>query len=115
MTSGSFIGVVLVFRDETEKRKIVEERQKAAKLESLGVLAGGIAHDFNNLLAVIMGNISMAMMDAEPDGEVHELLEASEKGCLRAKDLTYQLAHVREGGHPGEGEHISGRVDPILG
>ena len=98
--AGSIIGVVLVFCDETEKRKLAEEKQKAAKLESLGVLAGGIAHDFNNLLAVIMGNISMARMDTEPGGEVHELLAASEKGCLRAKDLTYQLLTFAKGGTP---------------
>ena len=97
---GSVIGVVLVFRDETEKRRLVEESHKTAKLESLGVLAGGIAHDFNNLLGVTIGNISIAMLDLEPDGEVHELLVESEKGCLRARDLTYQLLTFAKGGTP---------------
>ncbi|MCK4796058.1 MAG: PAS domain S-box protein, partial [Spirochaetes bacterium] len=41
------IGVVFVFSDVTEKRKMEDELQKAQKLESLGLLAGGIAHDFN--------------------------------------------------------------------
>ncbi|HQM88749.1 MAG TPA: hypothetical protein PLI56_01240, partial [Exilispira sp.] len=44
------IGVVLVFRDITEKEKIVEQNLKAQKLESLGIMSSGIAHDFNNLL-----------------------------------------------------------------
>src|SRR5260221_11134596 len=46
--SGGRVGTVVVFRDVTEKRRLEEERQKADKLESLGVVAGGIAHDFNN-------------------------------------------------------------------
>ncbi|MBN2801823.1 MAG: PAS domain S-box protein, partial [Deltaproteobacteria bacterium] len=41
------IGVVLVFRDMTEKQKLNHTMQRAQKLESLGILAGGIAHDFN--------------------------------------------------------------------
>jgi len=44
--------------DITERKQLEEERTKASKLESIGILAGGIAHDFNNILAAILGNIS---------------------------------------------------------
>jgi PAS domain S-box-containing protein len=37
------IGVVLVFRDVTEKIKLERELLKIKKLESVGVLAGGLA------------------------------------------------------------------------
>nr|MBA2431677.1 CHASE3 domain-containing protein [Chthoniobacterales bacterium] len=39
------VGVVLVFRDITERQKNETERRKAETLEQLGLLAGGIAHD----------------------------------------------------------------------
>ena len=47
---GEIIGVVLVFRDVSDQRRIDTELQKVERLESIGLLAGGIAHDFNNLL-----------------------------------------------------------------
>src|SRR3990172_6027564 len=68
--SGNIIGVVLVFRDATEKQKLEEEILKAGKLESVGILAGGIAHDFNNILTAITGNISLAMRDIKPSDAI---------------------------------------------
>ncbi|MBI9103116.1 MAG: PAS domain S-box protein [Spirochaetales bacterium] len=56
---GMTIGVVLVFRDMTEKLKIENAINRATKLESIGLLAGGIAHDFNNLLGGIFGYIDL--------------------------------------------------------
>ena len=63
------LGVVLVFRDATLKRRLQQERQKAQKLESIGILAGGIAHDFNNSLTAIIGNISLAKFYTKPGGK----------------------------------------------
>lgn len=94
------IGVVLVFRDITEKRKIERELLKAQKLESLGVLAGGIAHDFNNLLTAIMGNISLAKLDINEGTEPYKILEESENAALRARDITQQLLTFSKGGEP---------------
>jgi two-component system cell cycle sensor histidine kinase/response regulator CckA len=46
--------------DVTDAKQRGLERERAARLESLGRFAGGIAHDFNNLLTVILGNASLA-------------------------------------------------------
>src|SRR5208283_3000207 len=94
------IGVVLVFRDVTEKEKIRKEVSKVQKLESLGILAGGIAHDFNNLLTAILGNISIAKILAQPGDQISEKLTAAEKASVRAKDLTQQLLTFSKGGAP---------------
>ncbi len=98
---GDIIGVVLVFRDVTEKKKIDEELQRMSKLESVGILAGGIAHDFNNILAAILGNVSLARLGVKvQDEKVHKRLLDAEQAILRAKDLTQQLLTFSKGGSP---------------
>lgn len=94
------IGVVLVFRDMTEKKHAEEEIFKARKLESIGVLAGGIAHDFNNYLTAILGNISLARMFSAPGERIHDILEKAETASNRAKGLTQQLLTFAKGGSP---------------
>jgi two-component system cell cycle sensor histidine kinase/response regulator CckA len=96
----NIIGIVLVFRDVTEKLKMEEEVQKARKLESVGILAGGIAHDFNNILAAILGNINLALSETPPHEPIHTLLSEAENASLRAKDLTQQLLTFSKGGEP---------------
>ena len=86
--------------DITDRRRLEEERLRLEKLESVGVLAGGIAHDFNNILTAILGNISLACMEAAPGSELLDSLEQAEKASLRAKDLTQQLLTFSTGGAP---------------
>lgn len=89
-----------VIIDITERKLIEAERQKALKLESLGILAGGIAHDFNNILTGIMGSISLSLLKTEPESKLHSLLQAGEKACMRARELTQQLLTFSRGGDP---------------
>lgn len=100
---GNISGSVLVFRDISEKLKLIEEHQKVARLESLGILAGGIAHDFNNLLTAIVGSISVARVYSTRPGMQQKLdqsLERAEKACMQSKELTQQLLTFARGGAP---------------
>jgi PAS domain S-box-containing protein len=95
---------VFVSRDITERReteyRLQEERLKRSKLESLAVLAGGITHDFNNLLTALMGNISLAQMDAPPNTPLAEHLGEAEEACMRMRDLVAELGTFARGGDP---------------
>jgi len=97
---GQLIGVIVVFRDITEKQKVEDELLRSRKLESIGVLAGGIAHDFNNFLTAVLGNISIAKMQTKAGEKIHLRLGDAEKACYRARDLTKQLLTYSKGGAP---------------
>ncbi len=94
------IGMVLVFRDVTEKKKIEEELSRAERLEALGILAGGIAHDFNNILTALAGNLSLATLKIPEDSPARDYLEGALKALDQAKGLTTQLQTFSRGGLP---------------
>lgn len=95
---GNCTGVVLVFRDITERR-LAEERLRASeqqvrqvqKMEAIGQLAAGIAHDFNNMLTVINGYSSLLLSSKEPGPNWQKYVERIETAGKRAEALTRQL------------------------
>jgi len=97
---GQLLGGVYALRDVTDERLAEQERTRASKLESVGLLAGGIAHDFNNLLAAILGNLSVARHYAGSEPELDEILDDIEVGARRATGLTRQLLTFSKGGAP---------------
>jgi PAS domain S-box-containing protein len=99
-SDGTLLGAVLILRDMTERVKLDEERLKASKLDSLGLLAGGIAHDFNNLLTTILGNISMTKALLNTRDQLYNFLSEAENASLLAKKLTHQLLTFAKGGAP---------------
>jgi len=98
---GAVSGVVVVFRDVTEKERMEADLLNEQKLDSIGILAGGIAHDFNNLLTAIAGNITLSkMMAPASQDELMDCLTEAEAACLRATELTHQLLTFAKGGAP---------------
>ncbi len=91
---------LVCFQDITDRKEHENERLKAQKLESLGVLAGGIAHDFNNILTGVMGNISLAKMFVGDTHKAYKPLIGAEKASMRATELARQLLTFAKGGDP---------------
>jgi PAS domain S-box-containing protein len=90
----------VIAQDITDRKKMESELNKAQKLESLGLLAGGIGHDFNNLLSGIMGNISLAKLEAERGEDIMESLDEALRVASKASALTQQLLVFSKGGAP---------------
>ena len=108
---GQTSGVVLVFRDETEKRQLAENAQRIERLDALGLLAGGIAHDFNNLLMGVFGHMEIAARNSEAAGPAGKALREASSALERARRLTQQLLTFARGGTPQR--HFQ-RIDGFL-
>jgi CheY-like chemotaxis protein len=71
---------------------------QAQKMEAVGVLAGGIAHDFNNLLMGVLGNVSVALLNAGLNEALRRNIENIESLVSRGASLTRQLLGFARGG-----------------
>jgi len=85
--------------DITDRKAAEEALRRAAKEESLTVLAGGVAHDFNNLLAAILGHASLALKHLPAGSPARRHVEKAAGAVERAADLTRQMLAYSGRGH----------------
>ncbi|MBN1532709.1 MAG: PAS domain S-box protein [Spirochaetes bacterium] len=98
---GQATGYRGIVRDVTDRKRLEEEILVARKIEAIGIMAGGIAHDYNNALTAVLGNLSLAKMEAgEENRELLEVLNDAEKASLRVLELTKRLSNFAKGGKP---------------
>ena len=99
-------GLVLVFRDVTERQALERQIRDTERLQSVGRLAAGIAHQFNNLLTAVIGYGELAVAKLPPDHEVRGLLATVLNASQRAAKLTAQLL-----AYAGKGGFVIERID----
>jgi two-component system cell cycle sensor histidine kinase/response regulator CckA len=85
--------------DITDRKRTEEALRRAAKDESLSVLAGGVAHDFNNLLVAMLGHSSLALAKLPPESPARASIEKIVQAAERAADLTRQMLAYSGKGH----------------
>ncbi len=85
---GNLKGVVLVFRDMTERLGLEEQLRQSQKLEAIGQLAGGVAHDFNNIMTSIQLGIDLSLMDIKPGTPNADELKKN------MKDIQHSASHA---------------------
>ncbi len=80
-----------ILNDITEFYNLKSEMIKAAKNESINILAGGLAHDFNNILSVVLGNLILLKSRLEKGQDTTELINSIEETIASGTGLTRQL------------------------
>jgi PAS domain S-box-containing protein len=95
-SSGKMIGVVLVFRDITERRMSEGALMRAEKLAAAGRLAASVAHEVNNPLEGLTNLVYIARRSDKLD-EIRQLLTQAEDELTRIAHITRQsLGFYRE-------------------
>lgn len=88
---GTVLGLIAIFQDLTEKRRIEERLRQADRLAAVGHLAASIAHEIRNPLAAISGSIQVLKEELELSGRDHKLLEIVLREADRLKLITGQF------------------------
>jgi PAS domain S-box-containing protein len=88
---GEIIAAIECIRDNTERKRLEEQLNRAEKMEGLGRLAGGVAHDLNNVLGVMVG-YSELLAEKLPENSplrkyADNILQSSVRGAAIIQDL----------------------------
>ncbi len=89
--AGSILGLVVIFQDLTERRRLEEQLRQADRLATAGQLAAGIAHELRNPLAAISGCVQLLQGEGEPAGRHQRLLDILLRETERLKLITGQF------------------------
>jgi PAS domain S-box-containing protein len=88
---GEIIGIILVFRDVTDRKKLQNLFLQADKMVAIGQLAGGIAHDLNNGLAPVIGYLDLLLAETKETTATQNLLLEAKKSANRCADVVKKL------------------------
>lgn len=82
---------VLLFEDQTEKRRLQEQLIQSEKMSAIGQLIAGVAHDLNNPLASVVGFSDFLAEGAEIPAALAEPLRVIRQEAERAATIVKNL------------------------
>ncbi len=88
---GGPVGLVAIFQDLTERKRVETQLRRADRLAALGQLAANIAHEIRNPLAAISGSVEVLKEEVALKGPNRELLDIILREARRLKLITGQF------------------------
>jgi len=74
-----------------ENRRLIDQLQRAQKMEALGMLAGGVAHDLNNILSGLVSYPELILMDLPPKSPLKKPIRTIQRSGERAANIVQDL------------------------
>jgi two-component system, NtrC family, sensor kinase len=105
------VSAVLVFEDQSEKRRLQDQLIQSEKMSAIGQLIAGVAHDLNNPLASVIGFSDFLAESTEVPPHLAEPLEVIRQEAERAATIVRNLLSFARS---QEGERQVQSVWPIL-
>ncbi len=102
---------VLLFEDQTEKRRLQEQLLQSEKMSAIGQLIAGVAHDLNNPLASVVGFSDLLGEAADVPPRLAEPLAVIRQEAERASAIVRNLLSFAR---RQEGERQLQSIRPIL-
>jgi PAS domain S-box-containing protein len=88
---GKLMGVVLVFRDITQRRQTEQTLRASDRLTQVGRLAATIAHEIRNPLDTVSNLVYLLRQDSYPNPETTHYLDMASEELGRITQITGQL------------------------
>ncbi len=102
---------VLVFEDQTDRRRLQDQLIQSEKMSAIGQLIAGVAHDLNNPLASVVGFSDFLAEAAEIPPSLQEPLQVIRQEAERAATIVKNLLSFARS---QEGERARQPVTPLL-
>jgi two-component system NtrC family sensor kinase len=103
--------VVLLFEDQTEKRRLQDQLLQSEKMSAIGQLIAGVAHDLNNPLASVVGFSDLLGEAADVPPRLAEPLAVIRQEAERASGIVRNLLSFAR---RQEGERQLQSIRPVL-
>lgn len=107
---GDLDGIVQVYRDRTDAKRMQEQLAQQEKLASIGLLAGGVAHEINNPLGGILIFSQMLLREMDKNSphyaDVVEIESATQR-CKAIVESLLDLARQNPAGKPSKPVNIN--------
>ncbi len=74
-----------------EKKRLLEQLQRAQKMEAIGILAGGVAHDLNNVLSGLVSYPELILMELPENSPLQKSIRTIQRSGERAANIVQDL------------------------